>query len=177
LRARCAATRHFSEQNALVERVDIIGPPNCAEKVHNCGLSVPSRESHIRPLPARLEHDDDRIAVWSDVLATTNGARIKAADVDNADAKRLPISNSRLSVSQGGALPHLRLIPPRGRASPKGPAWTLGPASATFAGPSLPQFPLRGFDKGGPRSDFTYTFLSSVPATRRSPWACAASLS
>jgi hypothetical protein len=45
-----------------------------AEKVHNCVLKVPSRESHIRPLLARLEADEDRIAVWRDVLATTNGA-------------------------------------------------------------------------------------------------------
>jgi hypothetical protein len=28
-----------------------------AEKVHNCELVVPSRESHIRPLLARLELD------------------------------------------------------------------------------------------------------------------------
>jgi hypothetical protein len=35
-------------------------------------------------LLAPLETDDDRIAVWRDVLATTNGARIKASDVDNA---------------------------------------------------------------------------------------------
>ena len=32
-------------------------------------------------------------------------------------------------------------------------------------------------DRGGPRPDFTYTFLSSVPATRRSPSACAVNLS
>jgi hypothetical protein len=31
------------------------------------------RESHIRPLLERLESDDDRIRIWRDVLATTNG--------------------------------------------------------------------------------------------------------
>jgi hypothetical protein len=38
----------------------------------------------VKPLGAdgRLEADDDRIAVWRDVLATTNGAKIKTADVD-----------------------------------------------------------------------------------------------
>jgi hypothetical protein len=30
----------------------------------------------------RLVADDDRIAVWRDVRATTNGAKIRAADVD-----------------------------------------------------------------------------------------------
>jgi hypothetical protein len=47
-------------------------------------LQLPSRETHIRPLLSRLEVDDDRIAVWGDVLASTNGAKIKAADVDDA---------------------------------------------------------------------------------------------
>jgi hypothetical protein len=41
----------------------------------------------------RLENDDDRIAVWRDVLATTNGAKIKAADVDNAISRFLAPAN------------------------------------------------------------------------------------
>ena len=45
---------------------------------------MPSRERHIRPLLSRLERDDDRIAVWRDVLALTNGAKIKAKDVGDA---------------------------------------------------------------------------------------------
>lgn len=47
-------------------------------------LPVPSRETHIRPLLERVDDDDDRIAVWRDVLASTNGAKIRAADVDDA---------------------------------------------------------------------------------------------
>jgi len=45
-------------------------------RVTNWRLQVPTRESQIRPLLDRLESDDDRIAVWRDVLATTNGAKI-----------------------------------------------------------------------------------------------------
>jgi hypothetical protein len=41
-------------------------------------LSAPSSERHIRRLLERLEAGDDRIAVCRDVLATTNGSRIKA---------------------------------------------------------------------------------------------------
>jgi hypothetical protein len=41
-------------------------------QVHYSELPIPSRETHIRPLLARLELDDDRIAVWRDVLAVTN---------------------------------------------------------------------------------------------------------
>jgi len=54
---------------------------------------VPSRESHIRPLLSRLEYDDDRIAVWRDVLATTNGTKVKAVDVDNAISRFLALRN------------------------------------------------------------------------------------
>jgi hypothetical protein len=36
---------------------------------------MPARETHIRPLLGRLESDTDRIAVWRDVLAATNGPR------------------------------------------------------------------------------------------------------
>jgi protein gp37 len=63
---------------------DLVGRNNC---------SVPSRESHIRPLLARLEQDDDRIAVWRDVMASTNGAKIKAADVDHAISRFLALRN------------------------------------------------------------------------------------
>jgi hypothetical protein len=55
-----------------------------AVKVADRQLPAPSRETHTRPLLDRLEIDDDRIAVWRDVLATTNGTKIKATDVDNA---------------------------------------------------------------------------------------------
>lgn len=64
-----------------------------AEKVRHGELQIPSRERHIRPLLSRLEIDEDRIAVWRDVLATTNGAKIKAADVDNAISRFLALRN------------------------------------------------------------------------------------
>jgi protein gp37 len=54
---------------------------------------VPSSERHIRPLLERLEDDDDRIAVWRDVLATAGGNKIKAADVDNAISRFLALRN------------------------------------------------------------------------------------
>jgi protein gp37 len=50
---------------------------------------VPGRLSHVVPLLERLEADEDRIAVWRDVLAATNGAKIKSADVDNAISRFL----------------------------------------------------------------------------------------
>src|SRR4029078_5214225 len=69
-----------------------------AERVHNCELHLPSRESHIRLLLSRLETDDDRIAVWRDVLATTNGAKIKATDVDNAISRFLALHNKYYAI-------------------------------------------------------------------------------
>jgi protein gp37 len=71
----------------------LIGAASFAEKVRHGGLSLPSRERHVRPLLARLEEDDDRLAVWRDVLATTNGARIHAKDVDNAISRFLALRN------------------------------------------------------------------------------------
>jgi protein gp37 len=56
-------------------------------------LQAPSRETHIRPLLERLESDEDRIAVWRDVLATTNGAKIKAQDVESAIVRFLAMRN------------------------------------------------------------------------------------
>lgn len=69
-----------------------------AEKVSNWTLSLPARESHIRPLIDRLSTregytDDDRISVWRDVLATASGSHIKAADVDNAINEFLKMRN------------------------------------------------------------------------------------
>lgn len=60
-----------------------------ADKVHKSALHVPSRESHVRPLLERLEVDDDRLAVWRDVLGTTNGTRIKTKDVEDAISRFL----------------------------------------------------------------------------------------
>jgi hypothetical protein len=53
---------------------------------------IPFRLTHVLTLLDRLEADEDRIAVWRDVLAATNGARIKAIDVDNGGAKRLSVA-------------------------------------------------------------------------------------
>jgi hypothetical protein len=64
-----------------------------AAKVSQRETPIPSSERHIRPLLERLETDDDRIAVWRDVLATTNGARIKASDVDHAITRFLAFRN------------------------------------------------------------------------------------
>jgi len=59
----------------------IINAGAFAVKIRDSGLSVPNRETHIRPLHTRLDEDhfsdNDRIAVWRDVLATTNGARTR----------------------------------------------------------------------------------------------------
>ena len=64
-----------------------------ADKVANWQLPVPTRESHVRPLLSRLETDEDRIAVWRDLLATTSGAKIRAQDVDNTIARFLVLRN------------------------------------------------------------------------------------
>jgi hypothetical protein len=66
-----------------------------AERCQLASLSLPSRESHIRPLLSRLQADDDRLAVWRDVLATTNGARIKATDIENAVTAGFEAKTSR----------------------------------------------------------------------------------
>jgi len=69
-------------QKAHVYR--LIDAAKLAGKVSERRLPIPYRETHIRPLLERLEIDDDRVAVWRDVLATTNGDKIKARDVDDA---------------------------------------------------------------------------------------------
>jgi hypothetical protein len=60
-------------------------------------VPMPSRESHIRPLLTQLEFDDDRITVWTDVLATTNGAKIKAVDVDDAISRFIALRDKELA--------------------------------------------------------------------------------
>jgi protein gp37 len=71
----------------------LITASDLAGKFHNSGIQIPSRETHIRPLLSRLETDEDRIAVWRDVLATTNGTKIKAQDVENAIVRFLAMRN------------------------------------------------------------------------------------
>lgn len=72
---------------------ELIRAADFAERVRNCVLHIPCRESFIRPLLTRLQFDDDRIAVWRDVLATTNGVKIKAVDVENAISRFLALRN------------------------------------------------------------------------------------
>lgn len=56
-----------------------------AETCQDQKVPTPSREGHIRPLLARLETDEDRLAVWRSVLDTVESVRkIKAQDVEDA---------------------------------------------------------------------------------------------
>jgi protein gp37 len=48
---------------------------------------IPSREAHIRPIITGLDQLDDQIAAWRDVLATTNGSKVKTRDVEDAVAR------------------------------------------------------------------------------------------
>jgi hypothetical protein len=91
-RYNCATFEEYCQERWDYEKKHVyrlIGAASFAEKVSHGTLKVPSAERHIRPLLERLQTDrgftdDDRIAVWRDVLATMNGAKIKAADVDRA---------------------------------------------------------------------------------------------
>src|SRR6188472_854495 len=67
----------------------LINAADFAETVRRGGLPLPRTERHIRPLVGRLETDDDRLSVWRDVLATTNGAKIKTKDVEDAISRFL----------------------------------------------------------------------------------------
>jgi protein gp37 len=82
-----ATFEEYCEQRWELEKAHtyrLISAAAFAEKVSHGGLFVPTAERQIRPLLTRLEADEDRIAVWRDVLASTNGAKIKAADVESA---------------------------------------------------------------------------------------------
>lgn len=75
-------------------------------KVANWRLPQPSRESHIRPLLTRLDQDDDRLAVWRDVLATTNGSTIKASDIDDAISRFLALRDKQyVTLDEWGEMP------------------------------------------------------------------------
>lgn len=69
------------------------------EKANNCSLPIPAREGHIRPLLTGKLDGDDRLAVWQEVLDAAGGQprNVKAADVANAVAARMPPSLSRVS--------------------------------------------------------------------------------
>lgn len=74
---------------------------------YSCAL-LPVRETHIRPLLQRLKSDDDRIAVWRDVLSTTKGTKIRASDVESArTAWQAPARAGRRPACRrgGGRLP------------------------------------------------------------------------
>jgi protein gp37 len=96
IRHNVASFEEYCEQRWELTKVHayrLIGAADFAIKVTHGLLKVPSSERHIRPLLERLDADEDRIAVWRDVLATTNGAKIKAADVDNAISRFLAMRN------------------------------------------------------------------------------------
>jgi protein gp37 len=81
----CLERWEFTDRRAQ----QLMGAAAFATKANNCSLPMPSNEAHIRPLLDRLTVDDDRIAIWRDVLATTNGARIKTKDVEGAISRFL----------------------------------------------------------------------------------------
>jgi len=62
-----------------------------AEKLSRGRVPLPNSERHIRPLLARLNQDEDQIAVWRDVLATTNGRRINTQDVEDAISRFIAV--------------------------------------------------------------------------------------
>jgi protein gp37 len=92
-----------------------------AEKVSRGGLSIPSAERFIRPLLKRLDRDDDRITVWRDVLSTTNGAKIKSDDVDDAISRFLALRNKEyVTLSEWHELNEASRIALLGRVGKKG---------------------------------------------------------
>jgi protein gp37 len=64
----------------------LIEAAKLAQNFHNCGSLMPVRESHIRPLLVDKLTDDDRLALWREVLDAAKGQprNVKAADVENA---------------------------------------------------------------------------------------------
>lgn len=64
---------------------------------HIC--SIPVRQTHIYPLLTDKLDDEDRLAVWREVLDAAGGLprNVKAADIANAVAARMPPSLSRVS--------------------------------------------------------------------------------
>jgi hypothetical protein len=57
----------YCEQRWEIAKVtawQLIDAAEFAEKVRNCELSVPTRESHIRPLLARLEKRRRSVLFW-----------------------------------------------------------------------------------------------------------------
>lgn len=82
----------YCEERWELAKVHVWRLTNAAEfatKVSYRKLPLPSRETHIRPLLERLQSDEDRLTIWRDVLATTNGTKIKAKDVDDAISRFL----------------------------------------------------------------------------------------
>lgn len=87
-RYNCATFEEYCEQRWELSKSQsyyLMDTATFGQKVLNLGLFVPKRPSHIQPLLARLpDREQDQIAVWRDVLATTNGTKIKASDVEDA---------------------------------------------------------------------------------------------
>jgi protein gp37 len=54
-----------------------------ADQLVRCKLSLPAREGHVRLLLSKLDTDDDRIAVWKNVLKECGRPRdVRASDVE-----------------------------------------------------------------------------------------------
>lgn len=75
-------------------------------------MPLPRTEFHIRPLIERLETDEDAFTVWRDVLATTNGTRVKRKDVEDAISRFLALRNKEYVT-----LDEWREMPGAGRAA------------------------------------------------------------
>ena len=103
----------------------LINSADLAVKIRNCGLFLPTRESHIRPLLERLSSregytDDDRIGVWRDVLTRANGGHIIASDVDDAINQFVKMRNVEfLTLSQWHELDQGQRIALLGRVARK----------------------------------------------------------
>ena len=86
----------YCEQRWEMDKVHayrLIAAAKFADQVTHGLLPTPRNERHVRPLLSRLETDEDRIAVWRDVLATSNGAKIKAVDIEHAITRFLELRN------------------------------------------------------------------------------------
>lgn len=79
--AYCDERWELTKQHAY----HLIDAAGFAEKVNYSSLAVPARETHIRPLLLKLDNDEDRLAVWREVLDDKRRPRdVKATDVQNA---------------------------------------------------------------------------------------------
>jgi hypothetical protein len=115
-RYNCTTFEEYCEQRwelAKAQSYRLMDAAAFADKVPNWGLMVPTRESHIRPLIARLEADDDRLAVWRDELVASirsNGLQQKI--VLSSDRSTIIDGRNRfLACAAAGRSPSFRELP------------------------------------------------------------------